>query len=127
METRRSLKKTTYKPPRGLRLSESESLISINAVLKPWGFRLRYWGYDRVSMNYVYEFKTTKDSYKPLTDRLVLLYHASDMTEEEWRQELVYRLNQQSHQDYINAWRRQRRAKANRAKNYQYKRRRKGG
>lgn len=120
-----SLRKTTYKPPRGLRLSESDSLISINAVLKPWGFRLAYWGYDRVSMNYVYEFKTTKKGYKPLDANLVVLYHASDMTEEEWRRELVRRLNQQAFEDYKAAWKRQKRVKDNRAKNYQYKRRRK--
>lgn len=126
MQERYSLKKTSYKPKRGLLLDESDSLISINAVLKPWGFRIRYWGYERIMMWYVYEFVTTKSSYKPLTNNLVMLYHATDMTVEEWRKELVNRLNKQSHQDYINAWRRQSRAKANRAKNYQYKRRRKG-
>ena len=126
MQERISLRKTSYKPKRGLKLQESDSLVSINAVLKPWGFRLRYWGYERIMMWYVYEFVTTKEHYKPLTDRLVMLYHASDMSEEEWRLELVNRLNKQSQMDYMTAWKRQDRAKKNRAKNYQYKRRRKG-
>lgn len=126
METRYALKKTSYKPPRGLRLDESDSLISINALLKPWGFRLSYWGYDKISMNYVYEFITTKDVYEPLESPLVILYHHADMTEEEWLSELKARLNSQGKQTYDTAWARFDRARKNKAKNYMYKRRRRG-
>lgn len=122
---RYALKKTSYKPPRGLKLSESDSLLSINAKLKPWGFRLAYWGYDKISMNYVYEFITTKEEYARLEPSLVILYHHADMTEDEWLAELKSRLYQMGDKYYDAAWQRQRRVKINRSKNHQYKRRRK--
>lgn len=120
-----ALCKTSYKPQRGLKLAESDSLMSINALLKPWGFRLRYWGYDKVSMNYVYEFVITKPDYKKLDSPLVVLYHHADMTEEEWLAELKHRLYQMGARAYKTAWERWNRVKKNRERNHMFKRRRK--
>lgn len=120
-----SIRKTSYKPPRGLKLEESDSLLSINALLKPWGFRLAYYGYDKISMEYVYQFVTTKDEYASVHPSLVMLYHHADMTEEEWLGELKHRLMKMGKQNYDTAWARYNRVMKNRSKNHQYKRRRK--
>jgi len=117
--------KTSYKPPRGLIFDDTITLMSISALTKPWGFRVKYYGYDKMSMRYVYQYVTVKKSYKPLVYDKVILYHHGDMTPEEWLGDLKSRLMRQGRRDFNAANMRYLRAKKNREKNYQYKRRRK--
>lgn len=122
--TRYIIRNTTYKPERGLIYDSSVTLITINAALRPWGFRLAYYGYEKMDMWLVYQFTTLKASYKNLDMDKVVVYHHADMDEDEWLAELKSRLFAEGRQAYKNAWRRSERAKNNRKNNYTYKRRR---
>jgi hypothetical protein len=112
---------TTYKPERGLIFDPDLTLLQVNGLLLPWGFRLRYYGYEKLSMRYVYQFVTTKISYRPLDYDKIIIYHFADMTREEWLEELKSRLAAQSRDSYTNAWKRFNRVRKNRKKNFALK------
>lgn len=112
---------TMYKPERGLIFDPELTLIQVNGTLHPWGFRLRYYGYEKLSMRYVYQFVTTKIGYRPLDYDKVVIYHFADMTKEEWLAELKSRLMAQSRDCYINAWKRANRVYKNRKKHFTLK------
>lgn len=87
------LVKSTYTPPRKA-VNSGLSIKNINSALRPYGFRINYWGYCKYYLQLVYQFVPLKESFEAPNRDLVIVYHHGDMLPEDWVFTLLERLGE---------------------------------
>lgn len=71
---------------------DAASHREVNNVLRPYGFSVTYWGYDKMTGFMIYKLKPIKAKfYCPIVDK-VAVYHISEISPEEWLEVLLERL-----------------------------------
>jgi hypothetical protein len=85
------LAKSTYQLPRAS-TNPDISIKNINIALRPYGYRINYWGYCKYYLWNVYQFVPLKDTFITPDKDLVIVYHHADMMLEDWVFTLLERL-----------------------------------
>lgn len=96
----------TTRPRRELISNPDFKLYKLNDRLKRFGYKLISHGYEKLSMRYIYKFVPLKSFYSTLDYDKVIVYHASDLTYDEWESELKKRLYKQDYKAYAATMRR---------------------